>query len=121
MDNMRHTGTDSMVAVATSEEEVMTKYGHLTVNQRLQAERKDYRDFIERLARTELHVVPDELLDMLPRWYTCLRCAAFSPLGVATHVTEARKFVHVNCPVVEARHLLGWPTDEGGNLVEEER
>ena len=70
-----------------------------------------YRDFIERLARTELAIVtvpyPDDILRICPR------CDGDKDTG---------RFVHAdNCIIVEARQLLGLPTDKRGNLVEEER
>ena len=78
----------------------------------------EYQAFIEKLAQKELHVTPNDLLDMLPKWYACPYCVALSPIGIATHVTTPETFVHADdCPVVEARRLLGWPMTEGGELL----
>lgn len=68
-----------------------------------------YRAYIERLARTELAIWRGE-----PAGVCCPHCDA--PIQI-----EGHSFTHEgDCPVVEARQLLGLPVDERGNLVEEE-
>jgi len=67
---------------------------------------KERRDFIERLARTEL--VQTSCAD---EYCPCCE-AANTPI-------DDNNYVHLHgCIVVEARRLLGLPTDERGNLVE---
>lgn len=87
-----------------------TKYGHLTVNQRCRAERKDYREFIERLAQTEL----GERVG-ISSFFCCPRCD-----GAAVFLRWRQpEFKHDDdCPVWGARCLLGMKTDERGNLAE---
>jgi len=74
---------------------------------------KERRDFIERLARTEL--VREFRDESLTAMWICPRCA-----GDAQDYFCRERFVHMpSCPVVEARQLLGLLTDERGNLVVE--
>lgn len=77
--------------------------------QELAEECSKYREFIERLARTEL--APFEAQG--ETWVRCDRCHSSGQL-------LRRGFYHADdCPVVEARQLLGMAMDEHGNLVEE--
>jgi len=79
--------------------------GRTTWPDKVRAERDKYGEFIERLARTGLKWRLDN-----PSYWYCPHCdggVVRSGIGL-TH--------EGNCPVVEARRLLGWPVDERGNL-----
>jgi len=82
--------------------------------EKMRAERDRYREFIERLARTEA-VVPEFCAG-------ALICPVCGKVLTYPHVTEGDLLSphEDDCFVVEARRLLGWPVDEWGNLVEEE-
>jgi len=76
--------------------------------EKMRAERDRYKEFIERLARTELRTS-----DMTNRAY-CPRCSgAMRDIAAFRHADD--------CIIVEARRLLGWLVDEWRNLVEEKR
>ena len=77
-------------------------------------EKYPLRDFIEGLARTELVKVWIPYTDDA-MWF-CPRCG-----GPGVCSKESTTFTHEDCIVVKTRQLLGLPTDERGNLVEEER
>ena len=75
---------------------------------RLMTDWLEYRDFIERLARTEL--VREFRDESLTAMWVCPRCA-----GDAQDYFCRERFVHMpSCPVLESRQLLGLAMDKRG-------